>query len=225
MQFLRGGSEAVIHPLTIAGFSRMRALSTRNDEPEKASRPFDKNRDGFVVREGAGVLFLEEYEHAKNRGANILAEIIGYGLTTDAHHITAPDYSGAVRAMQLAMAGVTPDKVDYINAHATGTPTGDVSETKAIKEVFGEHAYRLKVSSTKSMTGHMFGAAGAAEAIATIKSLQEQIIPPTINLDEPDPECDLDDVPHRAIEANVEIALSNAFGFGGHNAVIALKRF
>lgn len=224
---LAGGSEAVIHPLTIAGFSRMRALSTRNDEPEKASRPFDKNRDGFVVGEGAGVLFLEEYEHAKNRGANILAEIIGYGLTTDAHHITAPDYSGAVRAMQLAiaMAGVTPDKVDYINAHATGTPTGDVSETKAIKEVFGEHAYRLKVSSTKSMTGHMFGAAGAAEAIATIKSLQEQIIPPTINLDEPDPECDLDYVPHRAIEANVEIALSNAFGFGGHNAVIALKRF
>ncbi len=224
---LAGGSEAVIHPLTIAGFSRMRALSTRNDEPEKASRPFDKNRDGFVVGEGAGVLFLEEYEHAKNRGANILAEIIGYGLTTDAHHITAPDYSGAVRAMQLAitMAGVTPDKVDYINAHATGTPTGDVSETKAIQEVFGEHAYRLKVSSTKSMTGHMFGAAGAAEAIATIKSLQEQIIPPTINLDEPDPECDLDYVPHRAIEANVEIALSNAFGFGGHNAVIALKRF
>lgn len=224
---LAGGSEAVIHPLTIAGFSRMRALSTRNDTPEQASRPFDKNRDGFVVGEGAGVLFLEEYEHAKKRGAEILAEIIGYGCTTDAHHITSPDYRGAARALRLTldMANVAPEEVDYINAHATGTPTGDVSETKAIKEVFGEHAYHLKVSSTKSMTGHMFGAAGAAEAIATIKSLQEQLIPPTINLSEPDPECDLDYVPHRAVATKVDIALSNAFGFGGHNTVVAFKRY
>lgn len=224
---LAGGAEAVIHPLTIASFSRMRALSTKNDTPEQASRPFDKNRDGFVVGEGAGVLFLEEYEHAKKRGANILAEIIGYGCTTDAYHITSPDFHGAARAMELALASanIKPEDVDYINAHGTGTPTGDVSETKAIKEVFGEHAYRLKVSSTKSMTGHLFGAAGAAEAIATICAMRENMIPPTINLNEPDPECDLNYVPNQAAEADVQIALSNAFGFGGHNTVLALKRF
>lgn len=224
---IAGGAESTIHPLYFAGFSKMRAMSTRNDEPEKASRPFDAARDGFVMSEGAGVLFLEEYEHAKKRGARILGEIIGYGSTTDAYHITAPDYQGAAKAMELAMerAGISPSEVDYINAHGTSTPTGDVSETKAIKQVFGDHAYRLKVSSTKSMTGHMFGAAGAVEAIITLKSMAENVFPPTINLENPDKDCDLDYVPNEAVEGDIHIALSNGFGFGGHNAVVAFKKF
>lgn len=223
---LAGGAEATINPLYFAGFSKMRAMSVQNDKPQQASRPFDLHRDGFVMSEGAGVLFLEEYEHAKRRGATILGEITGYGSTTDAHHITAPDYQGAAKAMQLAIerAGIKPEDVDYINAHGTSTPAGDISETKAIKTVFKEHAYQLKVSSTKSMTGHLFGAAGAIEAIITLKSLQDGIYPPTINLDNPDPECDLDYVANQAVEGNIKIALSNGFGFGGHNAVIAFKK-
>ena len=224
---LAGGSEASINPLAYAGFSRMRAMSTNNDEPTKASRPFDKNRDGFVMSEGSGVLLLEEYEHAKKRGATILGEIVGYGSTTDAFHITSPDFHGAERAMKLALdlAQIEPTKIDYINAHGTSTPEGDKSETKAIKSVFGEHAYHLKVSSTKSMTGHLFGAAGGIEAIITLKSILENIIPPTINYEYPDEECDLDYVPNEAIQAEVNYALSNGFGFGGHNAVLVFKKF
>jgi 3-oxoacyl-[acyl-carrier-protein] synthase II len=224
---LAGGSEAVITPIAFAGFSRMRAMSTQNDFPEKASRPFDANRDGFVMSEGAGVLLLEEFEHAKARGANILGEIIGYGSTTDAYHITSPDFNGAANAMRLAlnMANLEPTDVDYINAHGTSTPEGDKSETKAIKEVFGEHAYQLKVSSTKSMTGHLFGAAGAVEAIITLNSINEDIAPPTINYENPDPECDLNYVPNQAVETKINVALSNGFGFGGHNAVLAFKKY
>lgn len=223
---LAGGSEAVITPLTFAGFSRMKAMSVQNDSFEKASKPFDAERDGFVMSEGAGVLFLEEYEHAKKRGAEILGEIIGYGSTTDAYHITAPDFNGAANAMHRAieMANIAPEEVDYINAHGTSTPAGDLSETKAIKKVFGDHAYQLKVSSTKSMTGHLFGAAGAVEAIITLKSVAENIAPPTINLEHPDPECDLDYVPNQAVETNINVALSNGFGFGGHNAVLAFRK-
>ena len=223
---LAGGSEAVINPIVFAGFSNMKAMSVQNDAPEKASKPFDANRDGFVMSEGAGVLLLEEYEHAKQRGANILGEIIGYGATTDAYHITSPDFNGAANAMKVALdsAGIKPEDVDYINAHGTSTPAGDISETKAIKKVFGDHAYHLKVSSTKSMTGHMFGAAGAAEAIITLKSIEENVAPPTINYENPDPECDLDVVPNKAVETNIDIALSNGFGFGGHNAVIVFKK-
>ncbi len=223
---LAGGAEATITPLYFAGFSKMRAMSTKNEEPEKASRPFDLERDGFVMSEGAGVLFLEEYEHAKKRGAPILGEIIGYGNTTDAYHITAPDYQGAAKAMRLAMerARVEPKDVDYINAHGTSTPAGDISETKAVKEVFGDDAKHVKLSSTKSMTGHMFGAAGAMEAIITLNSMAENIFPPTINLVNPDPECDLDYVANQAVEGTINIALSNGFGFGGHNAVIAFKK-
>lgn len=222
-----GGAEATVNPLYFAGFSKMRAMSTKNETPKEALRPFDANRDGFVMSEGAGVLFLEEYEHAKKRGAAILGEIVGYGSTTDAYHITAPDYQGAAKAMKLAIerAELKPEEVDYINAHGTGTPAGDISETKAIKEVFGEHAHQLRVSSTKSMTGHMFGAAGAVEAIITLKSMDENIFPATINLKDPDPECDLDYVPNQTVEGNIEVALSNGFGFGGHNAVIAFKKY
>jgi 3-oxoacyl-[acyl-carrier-protein] synthase II len=224
---LAGGAEAPINPLAFAGFSRMRAMSTSNDFPEQASRPFDSGRDGFVMSEGAGVLFLEEYEHAKQRGAEILGEIVGYGSTTDAYHITSPDYHGAAKAMRLAleMGNIQITEVDYINAHGTSTPEGDKSETNAIKNVFGDHAYNLKISSTKSMTGHLFGAAGGIEAIITLKSLMDDIIPPTINYEEPDQDCDLDYVPNHAIEQKVEIALSNGFGFGGHNAVLAFKKF
>ncbi|MFC4560040.1 beta-ketoacyl-ACP synthase II [Virgibacillus kekensis] len=223
---LAGGAEATITPLYFAGFSKMRAMSTRNDTPEKASRPFDADRDGFVMSEGAGVLFLEEYEHAKRRGAPILGEIVGYGSTTDAYHITTPDPSGAAKAMKLAIerAEVNPEEVDYINAHGTSTPTGDVSETKAIKDVFSDHANRLKVSSTKSMTGHMFGAAGGIEAIISLKSLEDNIFPPTINLENPDAECNLDYVPNESVTGDINIALSNGFGFGGHNAVIAFRK-
>lgn len=224
---LAGGSEAVITPLAFAGFNKMRAMSTANEDPEKASRPFDADRDGFVMAEGAGVLFLEEYEHALTRGAKIIGEIVGYGATTDAYHITAPDYNGAANAMQLAidMADVKPEDINYINAHATSTPAGDLSETKAIKKVFGEHASNLKVSSTKSMTGHMFGAAGGAESIITLKAVEENIAPPTINLENQDPELDLDYVPNQAVEVPIDVALSNGFGFGGHNAVLAFKKY
>ncbi|MFJ5761147.1 beta-ketoacyl-ACP synthase II [Neobacillus sp. NPDC093182] len=224
---LAGGTEASINPLSFAGFSRMKAMSTNNDSPITASRPFDKTRDGFVMSEGSGILLLEEYEHAKNRGATILGEIIGYGSSTDSYHITSPDYNGAVRAMKLAieMANIETTAIDYINAHGTSTPEGDKSETKAIKKVFGEHAYKLKISSTKSMTGHLFGAAGGVEAIITLKSISENVIPATINYEHPDEECDLDYVPNNPINAEVNYAISNGFGFGGHNAVLVFKKF
>lgn len=222
-----GGAEASINPLSFAAFSRMRAMSTLNDFPEKASRPFDKNRDGFVMSEGAGILVLEEYEHAKKRGATILGEIVGYGSTTDAYHITSPDFDGAARAMKLAinMAQIQPTEIDYINAHGTSTPEGDKSETKAIKTIFGDHAYNLKVSSTKSMTGHLFGAAGGIEAIITLKSILDGIAPATINHENADEECDLNYVPNVAVQTKINYALSNGFGFGGHNAVLAFKKF
>lgn len=202
-------------------------MSTLNDSPEKASRPFDRERDGFVMSEGAGILVLEEYEHAKKRGATILGEIVGYGSTTDAYHITSPDFDGAARAMKLAlgMARLNPTDIDYINAHGTSTPEGDKSETKAIKATFGSHAYQLKVSSTKSMTGHLFGAAGGVEAIITLKSILEDIAPPTINYENPDEECDLNYVPNEAVKMEINYAISNGFGFGGHNAVLAFKKF
>ncbi|MEK5037805.1 beta-ketoacyl-ACP synthase II [Sporosarcina sp. FSL K6-3457] len=222
-----GGAEASVNPLSFAGFSRMRAMSTLNDTPEKASRPFDGGRDGFVMSEGAGILVLEEYEHAKKRGATILGEIVGYGSTTDAFHITSPDFDGAARAMKLAleMAQIDPTNIDYINAHGTSTPEGDKSETKAIKAIFGAHAYQLKVSSTKSMTGHLFGAAGGIEAIITLKSVGEGIVPATINYQNPDEECDLNYVPNKAIHMEINYAISNGFGFGGHNAVLVFKKF
>ncbi len=223
-----GGCESAITPLGIAGFAVMRALSTRNHEPQKASRPFDADRDGFVMGEGAGVLVLEEYEHAKARGAKIYAELVGYGATDDAYHITAPcaDGEGAYMCMKLALedAGIRPEDVDYINAHGTSTPLNDKSETLAIKRLFGEHAYRLKISSNKSMIGHLLGAAGAVEAVATVKTIETGIIPPTINLENPDPECDLDYVPNKAIESPVRYALSNSFGFGGTNACLVFKK-
>jgi 3-oxoacyl-[acyl-carrier-protein] synthase II len=226
---IAGGSEAACTPIGIAGFASMKAMSTRNDAPEKASRPFDKDRDGFILSEGAGIFVLEELEHAKARGANILAEVSGYGTTNDANHMTAPDPegAGAARAMAHALkhARLTPDKIGYVNAHATSTPLGDICETKAIKRVLGDHAYKTAVSSTKSMTGHLLGAAGAVELIACVKTLETGIIAPTINLDNPDPECDLDYVPHTAREAKVEACLNNSFGFGGHNASIVVQKF
>lgn len=224
-----GGTESAITPLGIAGFANMKALSTRNDEPQKASRPFDAKRDGFVMGEGAGVLILEELEHAKKRGAKIYAEIVGYGLTGDAYHITAPcsDADGAKRVIKMALddARLNPDEVDYVNAHGTSTPLNDKIETLAIKEVFKDHAYKLKVSSIKSMIGHLLGAAGGVEAVATVKTIKEGIIPPTINYEYPDPECDLDYVPNKAIEYPVKVAISNSFGFGGTNACLAFKAY
>lgn len=224
-----GGSEAAVVDLAIAGFSNAKALSERNDDPQRASRPFDLNRDGFVMAEGAGVVILESLEHAQARGAKIYAEVIGYGMSGDAYHITAPDPegNGGFRAMREAVldAGIDVTDVDYINAHGTSTDVGDKHETQAIKKLFGDHAYKLAVSSIKSMVGHMLGAAGAIEAIATAKALCEGIIPPTINYETPDPECDLDYVPNESRKSEVKIALSNSFGFGGHNAVIALKKF
>jgi 3-oxoacyl-[acyl-carrier-protein] synthase II len=222
-----GGSEAAASPLGMSGFAAMKALSTRNDAPEKASRPFDKDRDGFVLGEGAGIVILEELEHAKKRGARILAELTGYGLTADAYHMTSPSGHGAVKAMQNALrrAGIEPSQVDYINAHGTSTPLGDVAESDAIKTVFGDHARKVAISSTKSMTGHLLGAAGAAELIFCIKAIQENLIPPTINLDTPDPACDLDYVPNQAREQKIDVAISNSFGFGGHNATLVVRRF
>ncbi|MCD6288039.1 MAG: beta-ketoacyl-ACP synthase II [Candidatus Hydrogenedentes bacterium] len=224
-----GGSEASITPLSFAGFGAARTLSTRNDEPERASRPFDRDRDGFVMGEGAAVLVLEEIEHARRRNAPIIAEIVGYGATCDAYHITAPapGGAGAARAMKLAIdsAGVSLDNIDYINAHGTSTVANDREETAAIKTVFGNHAKQLSVSSNKSMIGHTLGAAGAIEFLATALTVQTGIIPPTINLDNPDDGCDLDYVPHTAVERPVEIAMSNSLGFGGHNACLIVKRF
>lgn len=222
-----GGAEAAITPLGMGGFCALRAMSTRNDEPEKASRPFDIDRDGFVMGEGAGVLILEELEHALKRGANIYAEVIGYGMSGDAYHITDPDPDGAKRCMLKALkdAGIRPEDVDYINAHGTSTPIGDKSETIAIKNAFGDHAYKLAVSSTKSMTGHLLGAAGGVEALICGLTLRHGVIPPTINLDNPDPECDLDYVPNVARPADVRVAMSNSFGFGGHNATIVLGKY
>ncbi len=225
---IAGGSESAITPLGVAGFANMKALSTRNDEPQKASRPFDKDRDGFVMGEGAGILILEEYEHAKARGAKIYAEIAGYGATDDAYHITAPcvDGEGAYECMRLALEdGKTkPEEVDYINAHGTSTPLNDKTETMAIKKLFGDHAYKLKISSNKSMIGHLLGGAAAVEAVATVKTIETGIIPPTINLENPDPDCDLDYVPNKAVKQEVNVALSNAFGFGGTNASILFRK-
>ncbi len=223
---ITGGSEAVISPLTVAGFASMRALSTRNDEPERASRPWDKDRDGFVIGEGAGIIILEELEHARRRGAPILAEVLGFGMSSDAYHISAPceDGDGAVRVMQSALddAGIGPEDVDYINAHGTSTPHGDRVETLAIKRVFGERAYKVPVSSTKSMTGHLLGAAGSFELAVCVLAVANGVIPPTINLDDPEPENDLDYVPHEAREMPVNVALTNSFGFGGTNACLVV---
>jgi 3-oxoacyl-[acyl-carrier-protein] synthase II len=226
---LAGGAEAIIVPLTIAGFSAMKAMSTRNDEPEKASRPFDAGRDGFVPSEGGGILVLEALDHAVRRDARIYGEIIGYGMSGDAHHMTAPDPEGdgATRAMALALrdARVAADEVGYINAHGTSTPYNDRFETLAIKRVFADHARRLAVSSTKSMTGHLLGAAGGVEAIATVLALHHGVLPPTINYETPDPDCDLDYVPNQARKQDVEVALSNAFGFGGTNATLVFRKY
>jgi 3-oxoacyl-[acyl-carrier-protein] synthase II len=226
---ITGGSEAVINPIGISGFNALRALSTRNDEPQLASRPFDAGRDGFVMSEGACLFILESLAHAQKRGANILSEIIAYGASADAFHITQPDGNGdgAARAMRLALnkAGLAPTDIDYINAHGTSTPLNDKTETIAIKTVFGDHAYRVPISSTKSMTGHLIGASGAVEAAACIMAIQHGIIPPTINLTHSDPECDLDYVPNVARQAKVTTTLSNSFGFGGHNSVLIFREY
>ncbi|OPY80169.1 MAG: 3-oxoacyl-(acyl-carrier-protein) synthase 2 [Syntrophorhabdus sp. PtaU1.Bin153] len=224
-----GGSEANLTPLTVGGFNAMKALSTRNDAPEKASRPFERDREGFVVAEGSGILIMEELEHAQKRGARIYAELVGYGYNGDAYHITAPcpDGDGAIRCMRMALrdAGIAPDGVDYINAHGTSTKLNDYIETLAIKEVFKEKAYGIPVSSTKSMTGHLLGAAGAVEAIFAVLSIRDRVCPPTINYENPDPDCDLDYVPNTARSHNVNVAMSNAFGFGGTNSTLIFRRF
>ena len=226
---ITGGVEAAISPLAVGGFCAMRALSVRNNEPQKASRPFDKDRNGFVIGEGCGIIILEELSFALKRGARVYAEVAGYGCTSDAFHMAAPPpgHEGAARSMQVAIqdAGLQPTDIDYINAHGTSTPLNDLYETQAIKSLFGDHAKKLMVSSTKSMTGHMLGATGGAEAIFAIKALQQDIIPPTINLDNPDPECDLDYVPKVARHKKINIAMSNTFGFGGVNAVLVLKKY
>lgn len=225
---IAGGTESVVTPLAIGGFAVMRALSTRNDDPKGASRPFEKNRDGFILAEGAGIVVLEEYEAAKKRGAKIYAEVVGYGLTGDAYHLTAPSPGGegAARCMKMALdnAGINPEQVDYINAHGTSTPMNDLYETLAIKQVFGAHAAKLMVSSTKSMTGHLLGAAGGVEAVFTAMAMDEGVVPPTINYQEPDPECDLDFVPNTARKAGITYALSNSFGFGGTNATLLFRK-
>ena len=227
--FLAGGSEASIVEIGLAGFSAMRALSMRNDEPERASRPFDRDRDGFVVSEGAGIVVVEELEHAKARGAKIYCELTGYGLSADAYHMTAPppDGEGAARAMQSALehARLSPDQVDYINAHATSTDIGDICETRAIKRVFGDYAYKVAISSTKSMTGHLLGGAGGIEMAACALAIRDSVIPPTINLENPGEECDLDYTPNVAREKKVRVALNNSFGFGGHNATLVAAAF
>ncbi|MFN5959956.1 MAG: beta-ketoacyl-ACP synthase II [Verrucomicrobiota bacterium] len=227
---LAGGAEASILPMGLSGFGNMRALSLRNDDPERASRPFDKDRDGFVMGEGAGVMMLEELEHANRRGARIYAELIGYGVSADAHHLSAPspDGSGPSRAMLMALrhGRINPSDVQYLNAHATSTGLGDIAESKAIKLTFGDHAKAgLMVSSTKSMTGHLLGAAGGVELAASVLAIRDGIVPPTINLENQDPECDLDCVPNHAREAKVDVAMSNSFGFGGHNATVLVRRF
>ncbi|MDP2279800.1 MAG: beta-ketoacyl-ACP synthase II, partial [Nitrospirota bacterium] len=225
---IAGGTESVITPMGIGGFNAMKALSTRNDEPEKASRPFDADRDGFVMGEGVGIMVLESLEHARSRGARIYAEIAGYGMTADAYHMTspAPEGEGAARCMAIALkdGGVDPSEVDYINAHGTSTKYGDELESIAIKTVFKGHASKLAVSSTKSMTGHLLGAAGGVEAVVCILSMRDNIVPPTINLDNPDPQCDLDYVPHKARKMEVNCVMSNSFGFGGTNACLVFKR-
>jgi 3-oxoacyl-[acyl-carrier-protein] synthase II len=224
-----GGAEATIVPIGIGGFCAMRAMSTRNDDPKHASRPFDKERDGFVMGEGAGVLALEDLEHARKRGAKIYCEIVGYGNTADANHVTAPapEGEGAARCMRMALrhAGMKPEEITYINAHGTSTPQGDIAETQAIKTVFGAHARKLAVSSTKGATGHMLGASGAVEMAICAKAIQTNSIPPTISYQTPDPECDLDYVPNTARQTEVMAVVSNSFGFGGHNATIAAKKF
>ena len=224
-----GGSEATINELALAGFASMKALTTRNDTPDKACSPFDKNRDGFIMGEGAGIMIIEELEHAKKRGAHIIAELVGYGSTNDAYHITAPapEGEGGARCMELAVkdAGIEPEAIDYINAHGTSTPYNDKFETAAIKTVFKDHAYKLAVSSTKSMTGHMLGAAGGVEGIITALAIEDDYLPPTINYETPDPECDLDYVPNKGREAKINYAVSNSLGFGGHNASIVLKKY
>jgi len=226
---IAGGSEACLTPLALAGFCSMRALSTRNDEPDKASRPFDAKRDGFVLSEGAGVVIVEEMEFAKKRGARIYAELLGYGLSCDAYHITAPEPNGkgAVLAMEFALkdAGISKEEVDYINAHGTSTQLNDATETLAIKQVFGQRAYEIPISSTKSMIGHLLGAAGAVEFIVSLLSIRDSIIHPTINYEYPDPQCDLDYVPNKARETKVDVIMSNSFGFGGHNVTLVAKRF
>jgi 3-oxoacyl-[acyl-carrier-protein] synthase II len=226
---LSGGSEAPITPMGLGGFNAMRALSTRNDAPEKASRPFDAQRDGFVMGEGGGALVLEELEHARKRGVHVYAELVGIGFTADAHHITAPPEGGegAVRSMRRALhdSGISPDQIDYINVHGTSTPLGDISETEAIKATFGDHAYKMNLSSTKSMTGHLLGAAGAIEAIAALMACCTGNIPPTINYEFPDPLCDLNYTPNVAVGHSVRYALSNTFGFGGHNATLLFKKY
>ncbi len=222
-----GGSEGAITPMSVGGFASMHALSTRNDDPAHASRPFDKERDGFVIGEGAGIFVLEELEHAKARGAKIYAEVIGYGMTSDAFHITMPDMDGPRRVMLKTIkdGGIQAEQISYINTHGTSTPVGDVNETKAIKAAFGEHAYKLAISSTKSMTGHLLGGAGGLEAGITSLALYHQIIPPTINYENPDPECDLDCVPNVARQVEMEYALSNSFGFGGTNAALLFRKY
>lgn len=226
---IAGGSEAAITPVSFAGFCSARALSTRNQEPQKASRPFDKQRDGFVMGEGAGILILESLEHAQRRGIRVYAEVVGAGSTADAYHITAPapGGEGAIRAMKAALkdAGLSADRVDYVNSHGTSTDLGDVCETQAIKAVFGERAYKIPINSTKSMIGHLLGAAGAVELIVTVKSIEEGTVHPTINYEFPDPECDLDYVPNQKRKIDLNVALSNSFGFGGHNISIAVKKF
>ena len=225
---IAGGAESAITPLGVGGFSAMKALSTHNDEPERASRPFDKERDGFIISEGSGVLILEERDRALKRGAKIYAEVIGYGANGDAHHMTAPapEGEGAARCMRLSLkdAGIAPTEVDYINAHGTSTEYNDANETQAIKKVFGEHAFKLAVSSTKSMTGHLLGAAGAVEGVFSVLALRHGIIPPTINYENPDPDCDLDYVPNHARRADIRVVLSNSFGFGGTNACVIFRR-
>jgi 3-oxoacyl-[acyl-carrier-protein] synthase II len=225
---IAGGSEAAVVPLGLSGFAAMRALSTRNDEPTRASRPFDQGRDGFVLSEGAAIVVLEEYEHAKKRNARIYGELLGYGATADAHHLTAPapEGAGAARAMRIALkhANISADQVDYINAHGTSTPQGDICETQAIKSVLGTHAKKVAVSSTKSSLGHMLGAAGSVEMAICLKAIEKSILPATINLEDPDPECDLDYVPQKPREQKIKIVMNNSFGFGGHNACLIASR-
>jgi 3-oxoacyl-[acyl-carrier-protein] synthase II len=225
---IAGGAEMASTPLGMGGFAAARALSTRNDDPEAASRPFDADRDGFVLSDGAGVMVLEEYEHAKARGATIFCELAGYALNSDAYHMTMPSEGGegAARCMTMALkdAGINPEDIDYINTHGTSTPAGDVAETEAVKRAFGDHAYKMAISSTKSMTGHMLGAAGGVEAVISTLILRDQVIPPTINLDNPDPKCDLDYVPNTARDMKMDTVLSNSFGFGGTNGTLVFRK-